>query len=766
MAVVESNQAPVIIPTHKTSSVAALFGDDSDSQPLWFKKDTFTDNTFDSESYISDLRRYVPFDTLRTELKSHLAALKSELVELINRDYTDFVNLSTKLVDVDGAVLRMRMPLSDLRVKLLAIKESVQAALAALQGGLERRAQASAARHMLELLLDTSHVLSKVEKLLLELEGMGAEDGRLAESGAGKIPLGMNGTAALREAGVDGGTAAMGLEESRSRLLERIASEMNRLKFYVARAQDLPFVQAMEKRIRAAEEALAAQLRQCLENSLERRDEAVLFHCLRAYAALDNTAGAEEAFRGAVVAPQIATILPPLPAKSAAAQAGSNMLAPIYAELEHHVEVDCRFLLNLASAANSGLHSFDFLSNSILREVHVAIQHSRPGAFSPGKLEEFLANYKASLNFLSFLEGYCPSQAMVVAFRQHPAYADFMKQWNLGVYFNLRFREIAGALDAALTTPIAAVSNKSVEQAPKLALQASCVLWESLLRCWHEDVFISSVSDKFLRLTLQLLSRYTAWLDAGLAARKLQQSDGASGGEWGLVASAEDFVLVQHDVGALAAAVEGPELAGILPLLLGPAVPADVQEASQQIVVAAAKSLLQRVEGISDVLTDVVAEKCVEVLRQLKGITATYRMTNKPLPVRHSHYVLGVLQPLRGFIDGERATCLSQQARRELITWVAERVTSRYDEMARELVTMARKTEESLLRLRRDRRGATADPSISNISDTDKITMQLFLDVQEYGRQLARFNVNPGEVPSYVSLWQCVAPTDQQKVNL
>lgn len=31
----------------------------------------------------------------------------------------------------------------------------------------------------------------------------------------------------------------------------------------------------------------------------------------------------------------------------------------------------------------------------------------------------------------------------------------------------------------------------------------------------------------------------------------------------------------------------------------------------------------------------------------MKGITATYRMTNKPLPVRHSPYVSGVLRPLK-----------------------------------------------------------------------------------------------------------------------
>jgi conserved oligomeric Golgi complex subunit 2 len=42
-------------------------------------------------------------------------------------------------------------------------------------------------------------------------------------------------------------------------------------------------------------------------------------------------------------------------------------------------------------AENSGLHVFDFLANSILREVLFAIQKGKPGAFSPGR-PKFLKN--------------------------------------------------------------------------------------------------------------------------------------------------------------------------------------------------------------------------------------------------------------------------------------------------------------------------------------------------------------------------------------
>ena len=155
--------------------------------------------------------------------------------------------------------------------------------------------------------------------------------------------------------------------------------------------------------MKAAGDALAAGLHACLEWGLREREGSVLYHCLRAYASLDDTRGAEEAFREAVVAPLVAAVLPALPAKGAVP--GGDLLAPVYDELARRVEKECRFLLDLVAAPHSGLHAFDFVSCSILKAVHTGIQRGRPGAFSPGKPQLFLPNYNATLAFLSFLEG-------------------------------------------------------------------------------------------------------------------------------------------------------------------------------------------------------------------------------------------------------------------------------------------------------------------------------------------------------------------------
>ena len=66
--------------------------------------------------YIKACLGQVPLETLSSELQKYVTVLKGKLVEVINEDYNDFVSLSTKLVNVDGAVTQMQKPLLSLKV--------------------------------------------------------------------------------------------------------------------------------------------------------------------------------------------------------------------------------------------------------------------------------------------------------------------------------------------------------------------------------------------------------------------------------------------------------------------------------------------------------------------------------------------------------------------------------------------------------------------------------------------------------------------------
>ncbi|GLT38027.1 hypothetical protein SLA2020_122990 [Shorea laevis] len=193
------------------------------------------------------------------------------------------------------------------------------------------------------------------------------------------------------------------IRETQSMLLERIASEMNRLKFYIAHAQNLPFIQNMDMKIQIGSLLLDAHLGHCFVAGLENRDANAFYNCLCAYAAIDNLGSDEEFFCNTVVAPLIQKIFPH-GSFGVVVGASGDELEKDYKRIKIYIEKDCTFLLEISSTENSSLHVFDFLANSILKEVLSTIQKEKPGAFSPGRPTEFLKNYKSRLDFLAYLE--------------------------------------------------------------------------------------------------------------------------------------------------------------------------------------------------------------------------------------------------------------------------------------------------------------------------------------------------------------------------
>eukprot|EP00879_Flechtneria_rotunda_P026885 GHRR01028724.1.p1 GENE.GHRR01028724.1~~GHRR01028724.1.p1 ORF type:complete len:137 (+),score=47.98 GHRR01028724.1:252-662(+) len=129
----------------------------------------------------------------------------------------------------------------------------------------------------------------------------------------------------------------------------------------------------------------------------------------------------------------------------------------------------------------------------------------------------------------------------------------------------------------------------------------------------------------------------------------------------------------------------------------------------------------------------------------------------------------GVLQPLRQLLDTP-GSMQQLPARLKLVLSldVIDNVNIHYDSLAEELLITVKKTESSLKRLKKARPGEGADgpnaaaagPGVG-MSDSDKIGLQLYLDVQEHGRQIEHFGLVADQLESYRQLLRTVALADQ-----
>jgi hypothetical protein len=404
-------------------------------------------------------------DTLKGELESYLTDLQRQLVDLVNRDYEKFVSLSTDLVDVESAIEDWEAPVAAFKEEVLNTRAAVQQVLEEMNDALRRRQENAERRATLELMLDTNNVVSKVERLLEELgeegaAGAGAVAGAGTSGGGGgdgdgggedediitaededdldmlkpRLAGGAE-PSALALAAEDGGGRGKGKgnnNDNHARLLERISSEVNRLRFFQGKGKHLKFIIQLEPRIEACEAKLARAVKAALATAIHARSKAALGHCLHAYTAVGRVHEAEEMIRTRLVAPAVKAVLAAAP--PAAALGAREDLAPLLNSCSTAALASCAIELELTRDVESGLAAqYNLLANAVLAEVDTQLAAARPAAYSPGVPDAFHRNHGAALSLVDSLEERVPTRASLALFRYSPALAAYTKRWNLSV---------------------------------------------------------------------------------------------------------------------------------------------------------------------------------------------------------------------------------------------------------------------------------------------------------------------------------------------
>lgn len=113
-------------------------------------------------------------------------------------------------------------------------------------------------------------------------------------------------------------------------------------------------------------------------------------------------------------------------------------------------------------------------------------------------------------------------------------------------------------------------------------------------------------------------------------------------------------------------------------------------------------------------------------------------MTNKPPPTAPSSYVASIVSPLSDFVSRWGVHFAPGSALREqLFRAILDDVCALYDALSTELLKSAQELEESLKSRKLQRNASSSLAAVgasSSVSDTDKMRMQLRLDLEEMQR--------------------------------
>lgn len=63
-----------------------------------FREEDFNDDNFSGPQFVAKYRKVTTLESLREQLVSYSNNIRKQLYEIINRDYQDFINITTKVL--------------------------------------------------------------------------------------------------------------------------------------------------------------------------------------------------------------------------------------------------------------------------------------------------------------------------------------------------------------------------------------------------------------------------------------------------------------------------------------------------------------------------------------------------------------------------------------------------------------------------------------------------------------------------------------------
>ncbi|KAJ3183009.1 Conserved oligomeric Golgi complex subunit 2 [Geranomyces variabilis] len=730
--------------------------------PISFERSCFAGPAFSSEDFLAD-RRHIELDRLKGELQQALRDLKTELVELINLDYADFINLSTKLVGVDTMIADLARPLETINTVAQSVRDSLADVIFRLEDELQKRAVIREKKLYIQLFISIHESIEKLDALL-----------QMSKAGPN--------TSEKDTTGSEDGTLSGG------KLIERVANEYSQLQYLISKADKTPFVQKIEKRISRIKATLTSSLSKSLtaayKDVMDKPDlpaaRDALSQILRTYVSVDRVQDAEIIFQNsitmpflrAVVSRQNLTVDSTVPV---AARSG-HPLEVMYEKILKFVRDDCAEVIVVTRKTFHGTAG-NLLVNALWVPIATTIIQSTPFIFNPGIPEVFHENFSHTMRFLENLEKLCRTRRNLDQFRSHPVTVDFLKRWQLSVYFQIRVREIATDLEDTLSAAYDLGATR--EESEGLILPPSSALIVCVNLCWDDKVFLRGLSHRFWKLTLQLIARYVTWVQDSLSTdigSLAGLSEATSPNpqdrplpplpEGGDDETLRKFLHFYHDIRNVSS-----QIISIFETDMRPKLP---QQASNDPILCtslneALANLHVLVPELTQRVCSVLIKLCSDPLRKnVQEISPQYRMTRKEAPSKHSYFVPSIFAPLSSFFDNNQNLANSSAAL-EWTTNVADHVASKYSATITAVLQNIKVNEDfALSKAKKPRRGggsasvaAATGANEEALSDFDKIRLQLYFDVQEFGRQIDALGVDSKTLTALTELKAAVQPFEE-----
>ena len=362
---------------------------------------------------------------------------------------------------------------------------------------------------------------------------------------------------------------------------------------------------------------------------------------------------------------------------------------------------------------------------------------------------------------------------------RHQISSEFSKKWNLPIYYQLRFGEACVRVEQAISLVSAHGWSYQVFTGTDTSLQAIrskykvetaffAEIIDTLSWLWRSDVFLKPLTHRFIRGAVQIIGCVIAFVNDGLQGEikfgvqptvELETNgDGTDHPSESNIVTDEDKTYYWKDrIGDVASiawdlfalesflsvdytsTVQTTVLSYITAISSSEDTRHDqeISKLIEDLLQDTAKEITPKITySWNEVIVDILTSECSKPLSAVKGVAATYRMTNRPPPTLPSPFVGTILRPLKDFDNNIKERSPSHID----IAWkkhVVDTVSDRYSVAVSELMETVKKTEEALKHRMTRRIGG------SGISDGEKVRLQLYLDQQAFCNHISEVGIDP-----------------------
>jgi len=363
----------------------------------------------------------------------------------------------------------------------------------------------------------------------------------------------------------------------------------------------------------------------------------------------------------------------------------------------------------------------------------------------------------------------------------HPTTVEFSKRWNLPIYYQLRFAEFCKRLDKAVEGVCREgwaadvftgndSDGKKISDTFGFELPFFFELYDILLSMWKPDVYLRPLTHRFLRGVMQLIGRVLAFVKDGVDGKVQfggtdQSEAGSDPSETSVVTPAyfwnervEDVAVVAWELTILETCLTHD----YLDYIANTVCPIDkasrqsthnssleleeIRSLASEVLVECSQEFSPLVSQSWDTLiVDRLTKQCCIPLTAVKGVAATYRMTNRPPPSQASPFVASVLRPLKEF-DTTFSSRTPPQIGDVWKQKIVEAVSSKYSVAVEDLIATVKRTEEAL------KSRKTRKMMAGGMSDGEKVKLQLLLDYRQYKKDVEELGLESDSIEGVVKL--------------